>query len=166
LGLDLGATQHVIGNPNIISRFEFVVVAPMIAAGGEAHIVVGKGGVFVKFPNGEIKRIDGVFYIPSIKWNLLFVGCISDQGYIVKFIKSICIITDMQAHTIVGKGHRLERRGLYILQAESIANVEICNVEQSLNIEKTLLWHKKLGHISFQTFYELSKKDFSWVYQS
>jgi hypothetical protein len=26
------------------------------------HIVVGKGGVFVKFPNGEIKRVDGVLY--------------------------------------------------------------------------------------------------------
>jgi hypothetical protein len=45
----------------------------------------------------------------------------------------------MQTHTIVRKKHRLERRGLYILQAESITNVEICNVEQSLSIEK-LYW--------------------------
>jgi hypothetical protein len=105
-------TAHVIGNSNIISRLKYVIVAPMTVVRGEAYVVVGKWGVFVKFPNGEIKRIDGVFYISNIKWNLFFVGCISDQGYTIEFIKSICIIRDMQIHTIVGKGHMLERRGL------------------------------------------------------
>jgi len=114
--------------------------------------------VFVKFPNGEIKRIDGAFYILGIKRNLLFIGCIFYQGYTIEFIKSICIIKDMQTHTIVGKWHKLERRGLYIFQAKSIVDVEICNVEQSLAIQKTLLWHKRLGHINFQTLYELSKE--------
>jgi hypothetical protein len=38
----------------------------MIVARGEAHTIVGKGNVFVKFPNGEIKRINGVLYVPGI----------------------------------------------------------------------------------------------------
>jgi hypothetical protein len=87
--------------------------------------------LFVKFPNGEIKRINVVFYVPSIKQNLLSIGCISNQGYILEVIKSIHIIRDMQTCTIVRKGHRLERRDLYKLQAKNIAIVEICNVEQS-----------------------------------
>jgi hypothetical protein len=97
----------------------------MTSIGGEAHIVARKGGVIIKFSNGEIKRIDGVFYIPGIKQNFLFVGCIFDQEYTIESIKFICIIRDMQTHTIIGKGHKLERRGLYILQAKNIANVEI-----------------------------------------
>jgi hypothetical protein len=111
----------------------------MIATRGEAHIIAGKGSVFIKFPNGEIKRINGVLYVLGIKRNLLSIGCIFDQGYIVKFINSICIIRDMQTHIIVGKGHMLEKRGLYRLQVESIANVEICNVGQLQSLEKTLL---------------------------
>jgi hypothetical protein len=73
--------------------------------------------VFVKFPNGEIKRVDVSLYVPNIKQNLLSIWCISNRGYIVEFIKSIRIIRNMQTCTIVGKGHRLEKRGLYKLQA-------------------------------------------------
>jgi hypothetical protein len=102
----------------------------MIVARGEAHTVAGKGNVFVKFPNGEIKRIDNVLCILGIKQNLFSIGCICNQRYTIEFIKSICIIRDMQIHTIVGKGHKLERRGLYRLQAKSIEDVEICNVKQ------------------------------------
>jgi hypothetical protein len=71
----------------------------MITTRGEAHVVARKGSVFVKFPNGEIKRINGVVNVLDIKWNLLSIGCIFDQGYTVKFTNSICIIRDMQAHT-------------------------------------------------------------------
>jgi hypothetical protein len=39
----------------------------MIVARSEAHIVEGKGSVFIKFPNGEIIRINGVLYVPNIK---------------------------------------------------------------------------------------------------
>jgi hypothetical protein len=78
----------------------------MITIRGEAHIVVRKGSVFVKIQNVEIKRVNGVFYVPGIKWNLLSIGCIFYQRYIVKFNNSICIIRYMQTHTIVGKGHR------------------------------------------------------------
>jgi len=111
----------------------------MIVARNEAHIVAGKGNVFIKFPNGEIIRINGVLYVPNIKRNLLSIRCNSDQRYFIKFINSICIIKDMQTRTIIGRGHRLERRGLYRFQAESITNVEICNVEQLQSVEKTLL---------------------------
>jgi hypothetical protein len=71
-------------NPNIIYGLKLVVTTPMIVIGGETHVVVGKGSVFVKFPNGEIKRIDDVLYIFSIKWNLLFIGCIFDQSYTIQ----------------------------------------------------------------------------------
>jgi hypothetical protein len=111
----------------------------MIVARSEAHIVEGKGSVFIKFPNGEIIRINGVLYVPNIKRNLLSIRCNSNQRYFIKFINSTCIIRDMQTCTIVGKGHRLERRGLYRLQAKSITNVEICNMEQLKSVEKTLL---------------------------
>jgi hypothetical protein len=125
----------------------------MITARGEAHIVARKESVCVKFPNGEIQRINNVLNVPNIKWVLLSIGCIFDQRYIVKFMNSICIIRDMQIHTIVGKGHKLEKRGLYKLQVKSIANVENCNVEQLQNVGNFLFWHKKLRHISFRTLY-------------
>jgi hypothetical protein len=67
-------------NPNIIYGLKPVVTTPMVVAGGETHVVGGKGSVYVKFPNGETKRIDDVLYVLSIRWNLLFIGCIFNQS--------------------------------------------------------------------------------------
>jgi hypothetical protein len=63
----------------------------------------------------------------------------------------------MQTHTILRKGHRIKKKGLYRLKVESLANVKICNIEHSYNVKMVLLWHRKLGHINFQTFHEMSK---------
>jgi len=49
------------------------------------------------------------------------------------------------------------QKGLYRLKVESLANVKICNIEHSYNVKMVLLWHRKLGHINFQTFHEMSK---------
>jgi hypothetical protein len=109
------------------------------------------------FMSVEIKRINDVLYVPGIKQNLLLVGCISDQGYTVEFVKNICIIRDMKTRCIVGKGHRLGRKGFYKLEAKSIANAKICTMEQSQSVQEALLWHRRLGHVNFQSLHEMSK---------
>lgn len=66
----------------------------MIAAGGESHKVTGHGDVLVNFSDKEIK-LKNVFYVPGIKWNLLSVGCIADQGYSTEFLACRCYIKDV-----------------------------------------------------------------------
>jgi hypothetical protein len=99
--------------------------------------------------SGEIKRINDVLYVLGIKQNLLLVGCISYQGYTMEFVKNVCIIRDMKTRCIVGKGHRLGRKGFYKLEAKSIANAKICTMKQSQSVQEALLWHRRLGHVNF-----------------
>jgi hypothetical protein len=63
----------------------------------------------------------------------------------------------MKTGCIVGKGHRLGRKGFYKLEAESIANAKICITEQSQSVQEALLWHRRLGHVNFQSLHEMSK---------
>lgn len=63
--LDSGATQHVTGNPDLIFNLRSCSVAPMLKAGGTSHRLYGKWFVLFRFPNGQIKSIEYVLYVPA-----------------------------------------------------------------------------------------------------
>jgi hypothetical protein len=98
--LDSGTTYHVTGNPDLILGLQPMHHAPMLDAAGEAHPVRGKDKVFVQLPNGEIKCIDQVLYVPGIHRNLLSIRYIANQSYTLEFIKSTCLIRDMHTRQL------------------------------------------------------------------
>jgi transposase InsO family protein len=130
----------------------------MTAVGGESHKVVGIGHVPVKFSNGAIKTIKNVLYVPGIRRNLFSVGCLIDDGCSVKFYRSKCQVKDRTTQSIVCVGTRL-KKGLYKLDVETIntssESYTLEHIEQELN--KALLWHRRLGHLNFEALYQLSK---------
>jgi hypothetical protein len=72
----------------------------------------------------------------------------------------------MQTCTILGKGHKIKRKKNCKLEIKSFTNVEICSIEHSQNVERSLIWHRKFGHVNLQIVHEMSKKDLFWVCQS
>jgi hypothetical protein len=156
--LDSGATHHVTRNPDIISNIQPVIHNPMTDAIGKSHLVKGKGKVFVQLPDGEIKCIDNVLYVPGVHRNLLSIGCIENQGYTLEFVKSTCIIRDLNTRQIFAKAERLSNRGLYQLKAQSVLNTAICSFEQTKAVQTALLWHRRLGHLNFDSLYRLSRE--------
>jgi len=68
----------------------------------------------VKLPYGQVKQINNVLYVPSIKKNLIYVSTIDDNDLKVEFLKSQCVIKDVQDHyRIIATGTRIG--GLYKL---------------------------------------------------
>jgi len=126
--LDSSATQHVTGNPDLITGLQPVSTSLMISAGGESHTVKGKGKIYVEFPNGKIKCFDDVLYVPGVHRNLLSVGCIVDKHHSIEFRKNVCIIQDKNKETL-GIAQRMNGNGLYRLQAKSVINTESLNLE-------------------------------------
>lgn len=47
------------------------------------------------FPDGNIKHIHNVMYVPGIKNNLISVSMIVDQNLKVEFFKTYCVIEDL-----------------------------------------------------------------------
>ena len=85
--------------------------------------------------------------MPAIKGNLLFVECISDQGYSLELIQNICMICDITTKQILGKFERIGKKGLYRLQAESVSSAMICSLEEKQNNSQALLWHITNSHL-------------------
>ena len=52
----------------------------------------------MNFPRGQERKIHNVMYVPSIKKNLIYVSTIIDQDLKVEFVKSQCVVKDIQDH--------------------------------------------------------------------
>ena len=72
-----------------------------------SHKVQGYGVINVNLPNGQMKHIHNVMYVPGIKKNLIFVSTITDNDLKVEFSKYHCHIKDIRDHyKIVATGSR------------------------------------------------------------
>jgi hypothetical protein len=157
--LDSGATQHVTGNPDILTNIKKVSHAtPMLTAGRDSHNVAGRGKVLLKISDGSIKSIKNVHYVPGIRRDLLSIGCFTKQGYLVEFIKNTCLIKDMKTRVTLFQRSRLGKKGLYKLRTKCLLNTEVCSLEEQKDVEKAMLWHYRLGHLNFEALHKLSQQ--------
>jgi hypothetical protein len=56
--------------------------------------VNGKGVVPVYTKNNQRRNIDGVYFVPGLKCNLISVGQLLEKKYIVFFKNKVCTIYD------------------------------------------------------------------------
>jgi hypothetical protein len=95
-----------------------------------------------------------VFYVPSMRRNLIFVSYLDDDEFYCLFGKKQCLITFNDKVV----GHALRHDKLYLLCIKDSINVvsskNNVNVSSFRNKRKRIddvsskLWHRRLGHIS------------------
>ena len=88
--------------------------------------------------------------VEGLKHNLLSVSQICDQGHNVVFSTKKCEIRDSSLRELVAKGVRTPDN-VYIL---SRIQEDKCYLSQT---DESWLWHKRLGHTSFDNLVNISK---------
>ena len=116
--------------------------------------VISMGEMVIDIPNGvDITklRLTEVLYSPEVRYTLISIGKLDDNGYQVTFSGGKCIIRDAQGETI-GSIPKT-RHGLYkVVQDEYLsANA----VEETLTLNQ---FHCRMGHISLKTAHCLIEK--------
>jgi hypothetical protein len=77
---DFRGIGHVIGNIDLLVFLKKIPYKNTIIIGiGKNHHVIGEGNMIAKFKIGELKHIFKIFYVPSIKKNLLFIKAIANS---------------------------------------------------------------------------------------
>ena len=78
-------------------------------------------------PNGKMRQIHDVMYVPGIKNNLIFVSTITDNNLKVEFGKLGCIVKDVQDHyRVVSTSTRVG--GLYKLDVRMKCHVALTSI--------------------------------------
>ena len=105
--LDSGASNHVTGNRSLLVDVKPTEHNRVVhTAGGQSLPVKGTGSVVIKLPNGEIKAIGNILYVPGLTKNLFSVGSITDKGLTVLFLPHVCHVVDKTTKQILIKGIR------------------------------------------------------------
>jgi hypothetical protein len=95
-----------------------------------------------------------VFYVPSLKRNLIFVGCLTDVGHIVAFSDDRCwILNNTSKKRVLATGVQDCKNGLYKVTS-SFTDVNVVEIEDAIK-----LWHNRFGHLNYIGLSHLTRED-------
>ncbi|TXG68966.1 hypothetical protein EZV62_003901 [Acer yangbiense] len=107
-------------------------------------LVKGKGDILVQTKKG-VKRISNVFYVPSLKHNLLSVGQLLQKGYNVIFKDDVCEIKGKDGGLIAKI--KMTQNKMFPLNF-SYGQSSCFN---TMVKDPSWLWHLRYGHLSFNS---------------
>uniref|UniRef100_A0A1J3F7G4 Retrovirus-related Pol polyprotein from transposon TNT 1-94 n=1 Tax=Noccaea caerulescens TaxID=107243 RepID=A0A1J3F7G4_NOCCA len=120
---------------------------------GDNHSIQsqGQGSIRINTHGGSIKVLHNVRYVPNLRRNLISTGTLDKLGY--KHEGGDGKVRYFKNNKTALRGNLVN--GLYILDGKTVLS-ESCNVEKKL--DKTTLWHSRLGHMSINSLRVLSEK--------
>ena len=102
-----------------------------------------------------VRTLGDVRHIPNLKRNLISLSTLDAKGY--KYTREGGILKVSKGALVVMKGQK-KSAGLYVLQGSAVSG-DAAVVTPSLSDDDiTRLWHMRLGHMSENGMFELSKR--------
>lgn len=144
---DSAASAHLTNRDDFLSKTEQKSGTVMVA-NGETIEVVGAGTVEI-YPSCQKSSaiVQDVQFIPNLSTNLLSVSEIVKKGHTVIFKNAGCTVMNRENETVATGSHK---EGLFKLDQREIQKVFV-----SKSITNCELWHKRMGHLNYQSLEKL-----------
>lgn len=150
--LDNGASNHMTGIRSKFKNLNESVTGQVRFGDGSTVDIRGKGSVTFKCKNGEERELRDVYYIPTLRNNIISLGQMSEEGSEVVLKGEYLRVYDKKERLLM-KVKRSKNR-LYKIILEDYK--EVCLMTKME--EDSWLWHVRLGHVNFKALNQLSKE--------
>ncbi|GKV27388.1 hypothetical protein SLEP1_g36561 [Rubroshorea leprosula] len=141
--LDTSAANHMSGNKELFSTLNEAMKGNIIFGDDTKIPIKGKGDVLIRSKNGSHLLITQVYYVPTLKSNILSLGQLLEMGYDIH-LKDGCLTLRDGSHNLVAKVP-MEKNRMFLLNVhmDHPRSLKTCVEEASW------LWHLRLGHLNF-----------------
>lgn len=151
--VDTGATNHMTGLSVVFSDIDERVTSTVRFGDGSLVNIEGRDTVLFSCKSGENRQLVGVYLIPRLGINLVSVGHLDNDGYIIHVNKGLMWIQD-ERRRLLSRVRRSPNR-LYYIRLDNARPV--CLTARGM--DTAWLWHGRFGHISFEALRKLSNGD-------
>ena len=113
--------------------------------------IEGKGSIRISCKNRETRVLHGVYYIPTLRSNIISLGQLSEEGNRVVMNGDNLSVYDSCGRLLIHVKRSVNRLyKIHIREAQ-----QQCLLTKSE--EEAWLWHKRLGHVNFKAMQLMSK---------
>lgn len=147
--IDSGASTHATFRRDLFSTYEAGDFGAVRMGNRGQSSVVGMGNIYVETSTTLVLK--DVKHIPNLRFNLLSVGKLTDEGYCSSFL---------------GNEWKLTKGSMLVAREKKCSNLYVAKFEISKyymntceNDSSSELWHQRLGHMSEKGLSILAKKN-------
>lgn len=148
--LDNGASNHMTGCQEKFEKLDRTIRGEVKFGDGSLVTIEGKGSIRLICKNGETRVLHGVYYIPTLRSNIVSLGQLSEEGHRIVLNGEHLWIYDSCGRLLM----QVQRSGnrLYKIRLDEVH--QQCLLTRSK--EEAWLWHKRLGHVNFKAIQLMS----------
>ena len=143
--VDNGCSRHMIGDRSLFKVFESKKSGNVTFGDGSKSQINGKGTISLL----ELPDIANVLYVEGLRVNLLSISQISDQDFVVLFLKGKCLVLNESGKKLISGVRTLENCYGLVFDADIVCN--------SIRLPNEDLWHQRMGHASYKHLSIVSK---------
>ncbi|KAH9716107.1 Integrase catalytic domain-containing protein [Citrus sinensis] len=140
--LDSGCSYHMYPDQNLFTTYNAFNGGEVLMGNNTMCKVVGLGTIRFKMFDGIIRELREVRHIPDLKKNLISPGTLDQVGCSIKVEYGVMKV--VRGSIVIMKWNK--QNGLYVLQGTAVTGD--VSILASLGLDKTLIWHLRLGHMS------------------
>jgi hypothetical protein len=156
--LDTGATNHMTGCREALASLDESVRGAVRFGDGTTVEIQGIGAVALIGKQEEHRVLIEVYFIPSLKCNIVSVGQLEEAGCRVEIDNGVMEVfqrrqaAQWQHHVLI----RAERRNwLYVMKVKLASPVCLMSKMEEI----AWRWHARYGHLNFRSLQDLGSKN-------
>lgn len=152
--LDNGASNHMSGDRQKFRDIDSSVTGMVRFGDGSGIDIQGIGSIVFQGSSGDQWVLDGVYFIPKLRTNLICLGQLTEIGYRVVLDDDYLTVSEKNPHRLIMCVPRTANR-MYKVELRNVEpNCLLASLENS-----AWLWHGRLGHVNFQSMKKLVEKE-------